>query len=164
VYGGEPVRFPDNSYILAFIHELRVKQPTRVPRELPGNLEIVIPFQKNGKDARQYNYLATRSQMVIQDKVHTLFCAVMNDYVARKVHVVGLEYREALELFMQEYEIDSITYEGLKQKNYRDRNGKRYRRENRFKMERIKKEVFFPDQEAQKVLAASPGDEKLTLI
>ena len=158
VYGEEPVRFPDNSDILVFIHELRVKQPRAIAR-VEGNMEIVIPFRKHGKDPRQYNYLTPRAQRIIQDKAYTLFTAVMNDYVARKVHVLGLEYRQAIEMFMEEHEIESITYDALKQKNYRDRNGKRYRRENRFKMKQLKKDIFFPDLEGQNVLAVSPAVE-----
>jgi hypothetical protein len=147
-YGEEPVRFPDNSDILAFIHELRIRQPKQAPPPA-GNLEIVIPFQKHGKDPREHNYLTRRSQLVIQNKVYTLFSAVLNDYVARKVHLLGLEYRDAIGMFMEEYEIDSITYDALKQKNYRDRNGKRFRRENRFREKKTGKN--FPDQTPIKV-------------
>jgi hypothetical protein len=157
-YGEEPLRFPDSSDLLAFVHELRIKRPTRATGEPVGNLLLAIPFQKHGKDPRQYNYLTPRSQRVIQNKVNTLFTATMNDYVARKVHVLGLEYREAIELFIEEYGIDSISFEGLKQKNYRDRSGKRYRRENRFKrIKNVKNEDFPTDLDTQKVAIVSPG-------
>lgn len=132
-FGEEPIRFPENSDLLVFVHEFRTKPPKITVHNSEENTEIVIPYQKQGRDPRTYNYLGKRAQMEFQKKVHTLFCATLNDYVAHKVHVLGLEWQAAIELFTETFQIESITIDGLKQKNYRDRNGKRFKRENRFK-------------------------------
>ena len=132
-FGEEPIRFPENSDLLALIHVLRIKPPKRDVVQDDVNTEIVIPYQRLGRDPRTYNYLGKRAQMEFQKRVHTLFCITLNDYVAHKVHVEQFEWQAAIELFAEEYHIESITTDGLKQKNYRDRNGKRFKRENRFK-------------------------------
>lgn len=132
-YGEEPIRFPQDSDLLVFLHVYRSKPPRIKPQMDEANTEIVVPFQKSGRDPRTYNHLGKRAQIELQRKVHTLFCATLNDYVANKVHVEHLSWQAAIELFAEEYEIVGISLEGLKQKNYRDRDGKRFRRENKFR-------------------------------
>lgn len=150
LYDDEPIRFPQDSDLLVFLHTFRTKPPRIKTHSLEEetNTEIVIPFQKNGRDPRTYNHLGKRAQIELQRKVHTLFCATLNDYVARKVHVEFLSWQAAIELFAEEFEITEISLDGLKQKNYRDRDGKRFRRENKFKkLNNIKNKVYFSDSD-----------------
>lgn len=137
LYGEEPIRFKEGSDLLEFVHILRAKPPKSSILGLKltedTNTEIVIPFQKNGRDPRTYNYLGKRAQIELQRKIHTLFCVTLNDFVAHKVHVEGFSWQAAIELFADEYEITEISLDGIKQKNYRDRDGKRFKRENKFR-------------------------------
>lgn len=148
LYGDEPLIFPQNSDLLIFLHTFRMKPPKKrvtIPEE-ETNTTIIIPFQKMGRDSRTYNYLGRRAQIELQKKVHTLFCVTLNDYIAQKVHIEHLSWQAAIELFAEEFEITGISLEGLKQKNYRDRDGKRFRRENKFKkLNEVKNEDFSSD-------------------
>lgn len=128
LYGEEPIKFNDSSDVLAYIHELRIKRPRHANEDNGENTTIVIPYQRYGKDPRTYNYLTPKAQTVIQTKIHTLFAATLNDYIAHKVYILSIDYHTAIEMFAQEYGIKGITLEGLKQKNYRDRAGKRFTR------------------------------------
>ena len=92
-FGEEPIRFPGNSDLLALIHVLRIKPPKRDIVQDDVNTEIVIPYQRLGRDPRTYNYLGKRAQMEFQKRVHTLFCITLNDYVAHKVHVEQFEWQ-----------------------------------------------------------------------
>lgn len=148
LYGEEPICFPQNSDLLVFLHTYRTKPPKPGVIEVleETNTELAVPYQKSGRDSRIYNYLGRRAQIEFQKKVHTLFCATLNDYVAQKVHVEHFTWQAAIELFAEEYEITAISLDGLKQKNYRDRDGKRFRRENKFRdLNNVKNEPFFND-------------------
>lgn len=152
LYGKEPIRFPEDSDLLVFLHTFRTKPPrpdiqqSQVMAET--NTEIVLPFQRAGRDPRTYNHLGNRAQIEFQKKVHTFFCVTLNDYVACKVHVQNFAWQAAIELFAEEYNITEISLDGLKQKNYRDRDGKRFRRENKFKkLNHVKNEINFSDIE-----------------
>lgn len=76
-FGEEPIRFPENSDLLALIHVLRIKPPKRDIVQDDVNTEIVIPYQRLGRDPRTYNYLGKRAQMEFQKRVHTLFCITL---------------------------------------------------------------------------------------
>lgn len=134
LYGPEPIDLPQDSDLLVFLHAYRIKPPgIPVLDTSIANTELIVPFQKGGRDPRTYSYLGKRAQIEFQRKVHTLFCATLNDYVANKVHVEFLPWQAAIELFAEEFELTEISLDGLKQKNYRDRDGKRFKRENKFR-------------------------------
>ena len=82
-FGEEPIRFPENSDLLALIHVLRIKPPKRDIVQDDVNTEIVIPYQRLGRDPRTYNYLGKRAQMEFQKRVHTLFCITLNNSSGR---------------------------------------------------------------------------------
>ena len=48
-FGEEPIRFPENSDLLALIHVLRIKPPKRDIVQDDVNTEIVIPYQRLGR-------------------------------------------------------------------------------------------------------------------
>lgn len=124
LYGAEPVRFPDDSDLLATLHDVRITRPKNVPEEEDGNLEIVIPYQKIGKNARTHNYISRRGQLELQKKIQRHFSASLNEYVS-ECRIKGYEYQASVEMFADEHNLQSISIGGLKKKNYRKRVKKR---------------------------------------
>lgn len=124
IYDGEPVRFPDDSDLLATLHDVRIIRPCNAPEDDDCNLEIVIPYQKVGKNARTHNYISRRGQLELQKKVQRLFTAHLNEFIM-DCRLKGYEYQASIELFADKYNLQSISIGGLKKKNYRKRVKKR---------------------------------------
>ena len=124
IYGSEPVRFPDDSDLLATLHDVRITRPRNAPDDEENNLEIVIPYQKVGKNARTHNYLSRRGQLELQKKVQRLFSASLNEFVS-DCRTKGYEYQASIEMFADLHNLQSISIGGLKKKDYRRRVKKR---------------------------------------
>ncbi len=124
IYGSEPVRFPDDSDLLATLHDVRITRPRNAPDDEENNLEIVIPYQKIGKNARTHNYISRRGQLELQKKVQRLFSASLNEFVS-DCRIKGYEYQASIEMFADLHNLQSISIGGLKKKDYRRRVKKR---------------------------------------
>lgn len=124
IYGSEPVRFPDDSDLLATLHDVRITRPRNAPDDEENNLEIVIPYQKVGKNARTHNYISRRGQLELQKKIQRLFSANLNEYVS-DCRTKGYEYHASIEMFADQHNLQSISIGGLKKKDYRKRVKKR---------------------------------------
>ena len=124
IYGSEPVRFPDDSDLLATLHDVRITRPRNAPDDAENNLEIVIPYQKVGKNARTHNYISRRGQLELQKKVQRLFSASLNEFVS-DCRTKGYEYQASIEMFADLHNLQSISIGGLKKKDYRRRVKKR---------------------------------------
>ena len=132
LYKGDPVRFPNDSDLLATLHDVRVKRPKNAPRSDDNNMEIIIPYQKVGKNARTHNWISARGEKEIEKKAHTLFTCTLNDYVNR-MRLKGYEYQAAVEMFADLHNITAISLDGLKKKNYRLRVNNRFGRVKKIK-------------------------------
>ena len=124
IYGSEPVRFPDDSDLLATLHDVRITRPRNAPDDEENNLEIVIPYQKVGKNARTHNYISRRGQLELQKKVQRLFSASLNEFVS-DCRTKGYEYQASIEMFADLHNLQSISIGDLKKKDYRRRVKKR---------------------------------------
>ena len=117
-FSHDPVRFPDNYDLYHIIFDLLEKRPGNLSKD-EGNLEIVLPERSVGKRPEYYNYLGQRSQRIIAQKIGIMMWSEAHDFIDQKKHVDGMEYKDAVHLFMNRYGIDSLSEDAFLKNYYR---------------------------------------------
>lgn len=120
-YGGfdqQPIRLPDNLDLYHLIYDLLEKRPEKQYIDT-GNLELVLPARSVGKRPEYYNYLGLRSQRIIARKIETMMWAEAHDFIDHQKHVEGMDYKDAVCLFMRKYGIESLSEEAYLKNYYR---------------------------------------------
>ena len=84
-----------------------------------GNLTLVLPDRRTGKDPEYYNYLGERSARIIDKRVRVMFYAELHDRLDENKHRYNIEYIDTVHHFMCKYNITSISEDGLLKNYYR---------------------------------------------
>ena len=112
------IRFTESQDIYHIIWDLTKRRPKCCPPD-SGNLEIILPDRRIGKAPETYNYINPKSQRIIERKIENMFIAELHDFVLESKHRYGTPFIESITLFMNRYDIESITEDGLKKNCYR---------------------------------------------
>lgn len=115
------VRFPHSVDIYHLMYDLMAKRPAGAGVD-QGNLVLTLPDRREanysgGKSPEQYNYISRRSSKILGDKMRLMMWAEFHEYVDEQKHVHGIQYKEAVYLFMRHYEIESVSEDAFL-KNY----------------------------------------------
>lgn len=111
----DAVRIPDTKDLYHTIWDLMSKRPDNAVDT--GNLTLVLPDRRTGKDPEYYNYLGERSARIIDKRVRVMFYAELHDRLDENKHRYNIEYIDTVHHFMCKYNITSISEDGLL-KNY----------------------------------------------
>lgn len=115
---GKAIRIPDKLDLYHFIYDLLEKRPADHPID-KGNLEIILPERSLGKRPESYNYLGIRSQRIIAKKIETMMWSEVHDLLDAMKHREGIEYKDAVHLFICKYRIESLTEDAFLKNYYR---------------------------------------------
>ncbi len=111
------VAIPENVYLYDTLSSLMIKKPKHAP-EPSGNLEIVIPYRKEGnKKPAVYNYVSRQGAEIFAKKVKLFFRAELHEYLDYKKHEECVTYKDAGYMFVAEYGIESFDPDSAR-KNY----------------------------------------------
>lgn len=121
-----PITLPENIPLYHFISDITLKRP--VDRSIDnGNLEIVLPDRREGKNPRVYNFISNRSAKLVEDKIETMLWTELHEDLDHNKHRNGIEYCDTVHVFCCRYNIISITEDALLKNYYRWRNKVRRR-------------------------------------
>ena len=123
------VRFPPDLDIYVMIYDLLQKRAASCPVD-SGNLELVLPERRVGKDPVTFNYLSGKAQKILADKMRLMMWAELHDFMDENKHIHGIQFKESVFIFMSRYAIESITEDALL-KNYQRWRDKQRRRKKR---------------------------------
>lgn len=115
---GKAIRIPDKLDLYHYIYDLLEKRPADHPID-KGNLEIILPERSVGKRPESYNYLGIRSQRIIAKKIETMMWSEVHDLLDAMKHREGIEYKDAVHLFICKYRIESLTEDAFLKNYYR---------------------------------------------
>lgn len=121
-----PVSLPDNINLYHFIWDLMAKRPETNPID-SGNVEIILPDRREGKNPRIYNYLSLRAGRLIQAKIETMMWTELHEDLDHNKHRLGVEYIDTVHIFCQKYNITGISEDAMLKNYYRWRNTTRRR-------------------------------------
>ena len=111
------VRIPDSKDLYHLIWDLMTRRPGNCIDE--GNVTLVLPDRRQGKDPEYFNYISQRSAKIIDKKVRTMFFAELHDLLDEYKHRHQIEYVDTVHYFMCKYGINSISEDGLLKNYYR---------------------------------------------
>lgn len=117
-FAEKPIRLPDHTDIYHIIFDLLERRPVSQPVDR-GNLELVLPERSVGKRPETYNYLGVRSQRIIVRKIETMMWAEVHDHIDRMKHCEGMDYKDAVHLFICRYGIESLSEDAFLKNYYR---------------------------------------------
>lgn len=112
------VHFPEKSDLYYTIWDLTARRPANCPTD-EGNLAIELPVRREGKPPVTYNYLSKRASEIIERKIENMFFAEIHEMITEDKHRYGIPYIESIYCFMNKYNIESITEDGIKKNYYR---------------------------------------------
>ncbi len=121
-----PVKIPASFDLYHVIWDLVARRPYDRPVD-SGNLEIVIPNRQEqqspntvtGKNPETFNYFSDRSAKIIDFKFETMMFAELHDLLDENKHRNGIEYQVTVHIFINKYNITSISEEALLKNYYR---------------------------------------------
>lgn len=114
----EPLRLPDSTDLYHIIFDLLEKRPVTCPVD-SGNLVLVLPERSVGKRPEYYNYLGVRSQKIISRKIEVMMWAEAHDLIDEQKHACGIDYKDAIHLFICKYGINSLSEDAFVKNYYR---------------------------------------------
>ena len=119
-----PIQFPDKTEVYHIIWNLLEKRPVNVPVDT-GNLEIILPYRREGKSPLVYNYLGLRSHRIIERNISVMMWSELHVLVEENKHKFGIDFIESVHYFMRKYCIDSLTEDAFLKNFYRWRDSLR---------------------------------------
>jgi len=110
----EAMKIPDPSDLYHLIWQLMSKRPKDCTGMDNGNLEIILPCRREGKNPQYYNYLSERSARMIENKIKQEFNEELHSMISDNAER-GREYLdiEVVNMFMCNYCIESVTEDAL---------------------------------------------------
>lgn len=121
-----PVTLPPNIPLYHFVWDVMSKRPLDKQIDV-GNVELVLPDRREGKNPRIYNYISARSEKLIQYKIETMMWTELHDDLDHNKHRLGLEYIDTIHIFCNKYNITGISEDAMLKNYYRWRNATRRR-------------------------------------
>lgn len=95
------------------IKNLTVKRPKNVSWRENGNLTLVIPDPRYGKEPETYNYLGHDSILIIEEEIEIILKTELHSIMLKNKFQKGMMYKRSLQQFMETYHIDDKYEDGL---------------------------------------------------
>lgn len=114
----QAVRLPDKDDLYITIYNLTSKRPANAGID-NGNLPIAIPHRREGKNPNHWNFLGVRAVAQIESLIEVRFWAELHQYLDEQKHRYNIDYIASIEVFMNRYDIQSISDEALRKNYYR---------------------------------------------
>ncbi|MEI7723459.1 MAG: hypothetical protein WCK09_00285 [Bacteroidota bacterium] len=113
LYGGSPISFPKNSNFNAILDVFLDKPPLghHDPDHGENTLAIQLPYFEL-KDIRSYNYLTETKQRIFIKEIWKFFKITYRQDIAKCV-VMGLDRKDAIELFIEKYDLPLDCWDSL---------------------------------------------------
>lgn len=116
----EPIKISDKSDLYHVVWQVMERRPADVPPLLHGNLVILLPERRCGKDPLWYNYIGQRGVQMIERRIRMEFNNDFHEFLERNEYQGRpMEIGEAICVFMGLYSLESISEEALKKNYYR---------------------------------------------
>lgn len=128
----EPVHFTEKYDVYHAIWQLMQKRPKELTCIDAGNLAIVLPDRRIGKDPATYNYISNASALIIEKYIRRMFNEELHSMMDDNRNSGRfLQDIEVIHQFMCSYSITSIDEDSLKKNYYRWRENIRKMRKRR---------------------------------
>ena len=145
----EAVKIPDSTDLYHSIWDVMSKRPSGTNPCDRGNLSIILPDRRIGKDPMYYNYIHARGVDIIENKIRNMFNAELhamltdNDQNGHEMDNIDVVHQ-----FLCMYCIDSISEDALIKNYYRWRENIRKRKRRRDYKKKLKTDKNYSDQSA----------------
>lgn len=145
----EPVTIPQTTDLYHVIWDLMAKRPAGASPVDRGNLSIILPDRRVGKDPLHYNYIAPAGAKIIENKIRSMFNAELHaSLLENDQNGHELDNIDVVHQFICMYCIESISEDALIKNYYRWRENMRKRKARRDYKKRLKSEKNYSDQRA----------------
>ena len=116
----EPIRISDKADLYHVVWQVMEKRPADVPPTCHGNLVIMLPDRRCGKDPLWYNHISRHGLQLIEKRIRLEFNNDFHEYMERnEASGRRIEISDAIMMFISQYELKSISDEALKKNYYR---------------------------------------------
>lgn len=115
----EPVRISNKTDLYHVIWQVMEKRPADIPPTCRGNLVIMLPERRCGKDPLWYNHIGQRGIALIEKRIRMEFNNDFHEYMDRNQLSGNMSISDAIMMFITKYELKSISEEALKKNYYR---------------------------------------------
>lgn len=129
--GKGPISLPDASDLYHLLWDLMARRPGNVSPIDEGNVCILLPDRRAGKDPQYFNYISERAARQLANRVKAMFIAELHQRMDdNHISTDPICFTDVVHLMLSQYDINTISEDALV-KNYRrwrDRTMKRTKR------------------------------------
>jgi hypothetical protein len=127
-YSFDPFSLPDDTDLYHLVWQLMARRPSGVSPTDEGNVSLILPHRRIGKDPQYFNYLSPKSQTLIARNIKAVFDLDLHEALNENVKK-GRPLRDidVVHRFMCDYGIDSVSEDALIKNYYRWRDSLRRR-------------------------------------
>ena len=119
-YSFEAFSIPDDTDLYHLIWTLMSRRPAGLSPIDKGNVEIILPNRRAGKNPLYFNYISPKSQRMIARNVKAMFDLELHDIMNQNVkNGRPLRDVDVVHQFLCDYGIDSISEDALVKNYYR---------------------------------------------
>lgn len=120
-----PIRLTHTEPLYSTLHRVTVPYPAHSPHRETGNLCMVVPQPRYGKDPSRYNYVGAAGAQILERQIETQMRAELFDYLMAQHYRKGWELKKALETFIDEHGMEDLVEESTLMRAYQRWRAKR---------------------------------------
>jgi hypothetical protein len=113
-----PIRFPMYTDLYVLVWDRLRKRPVDHPVDT-GNMEIVLPKCREGKNPRDYNFISRAGQRDVEHKIEQIMWADFHEYVENEHYRNSVSCIESINSFIDLYGINSLSEDAFRKNYYR---------------------------------------------
>ena len=114
----DAVAFPPPHYLYTAICSMMEARPSHC-KPTKGNLTIRLPHASRGKNPMHCNFITRENQKEMEAKIETLFWSYAYEFIDSEVNNFKNTIKEAIYMFMDIYNVKSISHNAIKKSHYR---------------------------------------------
>jgi hypothetical protein len=119
-FSWQPFAIPANTDLYHLVWELMARRPAGLSPNDRGNISIILPHRRLGKDPLYFNYLSPKSQLIINKHIKALFDLELHSALCRNIkNGRPLNDLDVVHQFMCNYAVESVSEDALIKNFYR---------------------------------------------
>lgn len=111
---GKAIHLSNFTILYHCLHQLTVPHPRGVSWREAGNISLVLPNPRIGKNPEVFNYIGCGSALILEKKMEVEMKAELYEFLLENKFCNGVMYKQSMETFVDKYNmIELVSEESL---------------------------------------------------
>lgn len=111
---GKAIHLSNFTILYHCLHRLTVPHPQGVSWKETGNITLVLPSPRIGKNPEVFNYIGHDSVLILEKKIEVEMKAELYEFLLENKFCNGVMYKQSMETFVDKYNmVEQVSEESL---------------------------------------------------